>query len=434
MIVTDHFVYIHTSRSAGTFLNKLIMENVPGARMIQYHGHLADLPVRFEHLPVIGIVRNPWDWYVSMHFDYKRKQQYIFQMLSRNGTMTFDETLTRYLNLGDGSDASNRLLKMVARAAPQQIDASTPPRRRNPGLCTGDFENYPANVGYYSWLFKLMYATDRDPEIHIGRFENLVPEVRRLFEITGTPITPAIDRYLEENKALNTSHRPSVYADRYSPEMRDLVAERDHYIIEQFGYTFHVDEYDSKYPKPNYFRDLGSVDVTALRKRVAAIPEADWDGENEEKPNDFTQLADARHIVFRFVDEFVNVYKYHDRPLWEEWKDDLLPIMEQSAKQLGYAEYCFPRVMLARLKAGGKIHPHSDQTASHYIHKIHVPLETSPGTMFHVGDQVRNIKVGEVVEVNNKRVHAVDNDGDIDRIHLIFECYNMEDYGKAVGS
>lgn len=431
MIVTDHFVYIHTSRTAGTFTNKLIMNHVPGARMIQYHGHLANLPERFAHLPVIGIVRNPWDWYISMHFDYKRKKQYIYQMLSRNGTMTFEETIGRYLNLGDGSDTSKRLLTMVGRAAPREINAQTPPRRRNPGLYAKDFAGYPENTGYYSWLFQLMYATDRSHEIHIGRFENLVPEMRRLFEITGTPITPAMDKYLGENKALNSSHRPSVYADRYSAELRDLVAERDSYIIERFGYEFEVDDYDPKYPKPNHFRSLGEVDVSSLRERVAAIPESDWDGENKDKPNDFMQLEDARHIVFRFVDEFVNVYKYHDRALWDEWKDDLLPIMEQAARQLGYANYCFPRVMLARLSAGGKIHPHSDQTASHYIHKIHVPLETTPETLFRVGDQVRNIKVGEIVEVNNKRVHAVDNDGDRDRIHLIFECYNMDDYGKA---
>ena len=75
MIVTDHFVYIHVSRTGGSFLNKLIMENVPGARMLQYHGHLKELPAELSHLPVIGFVRNPWDWYVSMYADYARKQQ-----------------------------------------------------------------------------------------------------------------------------------------------------------------------------------------------------------------------------------------------------------------------------------------------------------------------------------------------------------------------
>ena len=233
-----------------------------------------------------------------------------------------------------------------------------------------------------------------------------------------------------DNKPVNRSLRPSVYADRFSPAIRDLVASRDRDIIERFDYEFEVTESDSRFPKTNYFRDLGKASVDHLVERVQDIPEADWDAENKDKPNDFNKLQDARHIIFRFVDEYDNVYKYHDRPQWDEWKSDLLPIMEQAAAELGYTDYCFPRVMLARLAAGGEIKPHSDLTASHYIHKIHVPLTTSPATMFHVGDQARNLEVGEIVEVNNKRMHAVYNDSDADRIHLIFECYDMADYGK----
>ncbi len=72
MIVTDHFVFIHVSRTGGTFLNNLILGEFPGARMIQYHGRLEDLPPAHSRLPVIGFVRNPWDWYLSMHQDYRR--------------------------------------------------------------------------------------------------------------------------------------------------------------------------------------------------------------------------------------------------------------------------------------------------------------------------------------------------------------------------
>jgi hypothetical protein len=68
--------------------------------------------------------------------------------------------------------------------------------------------------------------------------------------------------------------------------------------------------------------------------------------------------------------------------------------------------------------------------ASHYVHKIHVPLITNPRTIFHVGTKSEHLQKGGIVEVNNKRSHAVYNRGDEDRIHLIFECYSMEDYGK----
>ena len=41
-----------------------------------------------------------------------------------------------------------------------------------------------------------------------------------------------------------------------------------------------------------------------------------------------------------------------------------------------------------------------------------------------------HLPAGEIFEVNNKRVHSVTNGGSTDRIHLIFECYNTDDYGK----
>ena len=53
--------------------------------------------------------------------------------------------------------------------------------------------------------------------------------------------------------------------------------------------------------KTTSFRDLGEVDIDALRERVLAIPEAVWDAENASKPNRFDALSSTRHIVFRFI-------------------------------------------------------------------------------------------------------------------------------------
>lgn len=428
MIVTDHFVYIHVSRTGGTFLNKLIMNHVPGARMLQYHGHLRDLPAQFAHLPVIGFVRNPWDWYVSMYCDYRRKRQFVFEILSDRGTLEFDATVSRFLNLGDNSDASRRLLQQLTRAAPRVINAQRPARNQLPGLRSEHFASYPEGIGYYSWLFQLMFATERDLQIYIGRFENLRTETLRLFEETGTPVTDGIRTYLEEAEPLNASPRPKTFVGGYVSELEQLVARKDHYVIEQFGYEF--SEAD-KYPKTDYFRHLGSADVEAVVERIKGIPESSWESENEAKPNKIAQLNDTRHIMFRFVTSTDNVFDFSDHPvLWDEWKDMLLPILEQAATKLGYTEYHFPRVMFARLPAGGEISGHSDGDASQFIHKIHVPLITNDKTLFRVGRQAMHMPAGEIIEVNNKRVHAVSNEGETDRIHLIFECYNAEDYGK----
>lgn len=238
MIVTDHFVYIHVSRTGGTFLNKLIMNQAPGARMLQYHGHLEDLPSTFAHLPVIGFVRNPWDWYVSMYNDYRRKGQFVFRVLSDGGALDFGATVTRFLKLGDGSSESALLLGYLASTAPKAINARRPARNHLPGLRSDHFEGFQRGFGYYGWLFRLMFRSTHGQTVHIGRFENLREEAQRLFEETGTPVTKSITSYLDNAPPLNASQRPRNFIDLYDPELKQLVAEKEYALINRFGYKF----------------------------------------------------------------------------------------------------------------------------------------------------------------------------------------------------
>ena len=238
MIVTDHFVYIHVSRTGGTFLNRLILDQAPGARMLRYHGHLEKLPAAYSHLPVIGFVRNPWDWYVSMFHDYRRKRQFVFQIISEQGTLDFESTVARFLNLGDGSGESRELLRRLTDAAPATIDTRRPGRNHLPGLRSDHFSNYPSGIGYYGWLFNLMFRTGRERSILFGRFENLREDALRLFEETGVPISKSIADYLGAAPPLNASPRPGNFADAYSPALKSLVEERERGLIEKFGYRF----------------------------------------------------------------------------------------------------------------------------------------------------------------------------------------------------
>ena len=174
-------------------------------------------------------------------------------------------------------------------------------------------------------------------------------------------------------------------------------------------------------------RALGDVDIVALREAVLAIPEATWDEENAGKPNKFEALDRTRHIVFRFVDSPRDWRRSHDRGLWAQWRDLLAPVMEQATRPYGYARAAYPRVMLARMAPGGIIHPHVDSNpAAKWPHKIHVPLLTNPRVGFLVGSQVHHFPEGIAVEVNNLGPHGVRNDGETDRIHLIFEYYDLD--------
>ncbi len=179
--------------------------------------------------------------------------------------------------------------------------------------------------------------------------------------------------------------------------------------------------------KTTSVRHLGEVDISALLDAVQAIPEAMWDAEDAGKPNKFEALDKTRHIVFRFVDSTRDWRGSHDRPLWAEWRALLEPVMAQAVGDYGYVRGVFPRVMLARMAPGGVIQPHIDANpAAKWPHKIHVPLLTNDKVGFRIGDTIHNFPVGEAVEVNNLGPHAVRNDGETDRIHLIFEYYDAD--------
>ena len=174
-------------------------------------------------------------------------------------------------------------------------------------------------------------------------------------------------------------------------------------------------------------RRLGQVDIAPLKSAVAAIPDALWDAENANKPNRFGALDATRHIIFRFVSNFRDWRDSYDRPLWGEWKGLLEPVLEAATATYGYARGAFPRVMLARMAPGGVIHPHRDENpAAKWPHKIHIPLQTNAGVTFFVDRIAYRFEEGEAVEVNNMGLHAVENRGETDRIHLIFEYYDLD--------
>jgi hypothetical protein len=174
-------------------------------------------------------------------------------------------------------------------------------------------------------------------------------------------------------------------------------------------------------------RALGPVDIAALRAAVLAVPEPVWDAENAAKPNKFGVLDKTRHIVLRFIDSPRDWRGAHDCPAWPQWRRLIEPVLAQAVRPYGYARGQFPRIMLARMPAGGVIHPHVDANpAAKWPHKIHVPLHTNAGVLSYFGGAEHHFAQGEAVEVNNLGAHWVRNHGATDRIHLIFEYYDAD--------
>ena len=178
--------------------------------------------------------------------------------------------------------------------------------------------------------------------------------------------------------------------------------------------------------KTDSIRHLGEVDIAALQEAVDKLQESDWDLWDQQKPNPYPSLRQVKHIVFKFSAKRSKPLKYHTYPVWEDWKDLIEPILEAATKPYGYASAFFPRVMLAKLPPGGKISPHMDGPHDESRpHKIHIPIQTNPMAKFILVPDVYHFEVGQAYEVNNGLRHAVANNGDTDRIHLIFEYLQL---------
>lgn len=229
MIVTPRFVFLHLHKSGGTFINTGLMQFVAGARHVGYHLPRSMIPEQFASLPLLGLVRNPWSYYVSWYsFQRARpRPNALFQTLSNDGALDFKGTVGNMLNL----DRDDGLLDRVIAALPATYT--------NQGLNLPGFALAPirgSGLGFYSFLYRYLYGPDV-AEMKLARMEHLRSEMPPLLESVGEPMTAGLRDYIDTAPALNTSaHEP--HRELYDAELAQLVAERDSFVIERHGYAF----------------------------------------------------------------------------------------------------------------------------------------------------------------------------------------------------
>jgi hypothetical protein len=228
MIATDHLVFLHLHKSGGTFVNEGLLRFVPDARIIGYHLPRRLIPPSLAHLPVVGLVRNPWSYYVSWFSFQKRRPQPnpLFRVLSNEGRLEFEATVRNMVELGSGGSCLDPLIA----ALPKDY---THRGLNLPGPALEGIRE--SRLGFYSWLYRYMY--DGPGITHIGRMERMREELVSLLASAGQPISGPLRAYIAEAPSSNTSEH-SKYTDYYSTELAQLVAERDAPLIERFGYRF----------------------------------------------------------------------------------------------------------------------------------------------------------------------------------------------------
>jgi len=83
---------------------------------------------------------------------------------------------------------------------------------------------------------------------------------------------------------------------------------------------------------------------------------------------------------------------------------------------------CLGRARLVALPAGRRVYPHIDRGRYYQLHdRYHLVLTSSLGSWLRAGDEEVRMQAGELWWFDNRQIHEAYNDGDEDRVHLIFD-------------
>ena len=230
MIVTPRFVFLHLHKSGGTFVNTGLMRYVASAQQIGYHLPRSSLPAQFASLPVLGLVRNPWSYYVSWYSFQRARPQpnALFRAVSGDGRLDFEATLRNLLNLGHDDALLDRVISVL------------PSAYSNQGLNLPGFALEPirgSRLGFYSYLYRYMYGPKLDT-VRLGKMERLRTELPGMLEGVGQPIDAALREYIANAPALNISQHGGVAQHYATSAMMMLVADRDQLVIERHDYCY----------------------------------------------------------------------------------------------------------------------------------------------------------------------------------------------------
>jgi len=179
----------------------------------------------------------------------------------------------------------------------------------------------------------------------------------------------------------------------------------------------------------NFYRLAEGVDVVPLMHAVARQPDL-WNANTFRTTFPNTPHGDVDDIWLRFSDpakcSTVGTVIGDDTPVWHDAakrlpqaKPIILDLMRRvDAYELG-------RVLITKLRPGGRILPHADTDGS-YVNtndrfRYHVVLQGLPGSLYRTGNETVCMRTGEVWWFNPTLEHEILNNSVDDRVHLLVD-------------
>jgi len=164
------------------------------------------------------------------------------------------------------------------------------------------------------------------------------------------------------------------------------------------------------------FKFYGNIDVESIKNKLKGL---NWDD------YDFRQKAYSVHSRTKTV-PLIWDEKKQGKVYWETYqnfKEELNIVENFLNDNIGHGE--IETAILINLPSKKNIDRHYDRgTYFQSFHRVHIPIITNEKCLFEIDGEVKNLKQGEVWEINNDaKPHSVENQGEEDRIHLLID-YN----------
>jgi hypothetical protein len=277
MIVTDKLIFLQLQKTACTHIGRLLVEEFGGS---ERHGKHRPLPRAFvpgERL-VVGSVRNPWDWYVSLWtfgcrqlggpYERSTAPRSVWMALRDPGTRRTSSSrsglhsrIIAARHEWDRPAASWRRLHSDPNDPAQfreWLKLSLDSRRRFDLFRDYGQSAVSGYAGILTFLYALLYLRDNTalfrrrqvPDLaafvrHDGshnilgatiRTENLEQDFLDVLSRAGYGLTAAQAARIESAERTNASGRSRGLEDFYDAECAELVARMERLIVDKYAY------------------------------------------------------------------------------------------------------------------------------------------------------------------------------------------------------
>ena len=181
-----------------------------------------------------------------------------------------------------------------------------------------------------------------------------------------------------------------------------------------------------------YFRKVHKmIDPKPFLDEIESVPDA-W-ALNTGRQNKIAVQREAESIPIRGLVKS----KIGDRARCDVHESRFTNISENFPKVRAFLEAFaaeqdaeLGRGKIVRLKPGHRVYPHIDR-GDYYVHRdrYHLILQSAAGSYLKSGDEEVRMQEGELWWFDNKQEHEAFNDGDGDRIHVIFDLLPLSRRG-----